>query len=146
MNVSILVVLFAVTPDADAAENSGFVNCGFERGTEGWGVWYSDEPSAPITFGKGDILLFRPPHRRTAGGAGPAEKVECPLFRARARQRSSGCARKRRAAASGLRKLPVWDKQPADTGRLLFRQGGSRRHRAPTFEWTRAVFSFARSA
>ena len=86
MNVSILVVLFAVTPDADAAENSGFVNCGFERGTEGWGVWYSDEPSAPITFGKGDILLFRPPHRRTAGGAGPAEKVECPLFRPRSAQ------------------------------------------------------------
>ena len=29
---------------------------------------------------KGDILLFPPSHRKTAGNSWPAEKVECPLF------------------------------------------------------------------
>jgi len=45
----LVAVLIASAPAAGAVENSGFENCDFEQGIEGWGVWYSDNPNEAMT-------------------------------------------------------------------------------------------------
>jgi hypothetical protein len=45
----IAIALLSAVFCADDVENAGFGNCGFERGTDGWGVWYADEPTAAMT-------------------------------------------------------------------------------------------------
>jgi len=43
--ISILALHLLAATEA----NSGFANCDFERGVEGWSVWYSDDPKAELT-------------------------------------------------------------------------------------------------
>ncbi len=45
----ILAVLATASASSGEVPNAGFSNCGFEEGIEGWGVWYTDNPSEPMT-------------------------------------------------------------------------------------------------
>ncbi|MBT3379589.1 MAG: hypothetical protein HN742_22350 [Lentisphaerae bacterium] len=45
---SVLVALL-LCGAVSVADNCGFSNCDFEKGVEGWGVWYSDDPDAQMT-------------------------------------------------------------------------------------------------
>ena len=50
MRLLFALALTASSAAAVAGEaNCGFANCDFEQGTDGWGVWYSDDPKADIT-------------------------------------------------------------------------------------------------
>ena len=49
MSAGVIAALVCSMAGGEPTDNSGFANCDFEQGVEGWHVWYADEPDSTIT-------------------------------------------------------------------------------------------------